>query len=71
MIQISSDPICALIVPTTQQLWVCTTDDQLNVFNSDCYDNPVKYDNPYGACCMVSEEDSILIASAVHYTSGH
>ena len=63
MIHLSSDPICALIVPTTPQLWVCTADDQLNVFNSGCYENPVKYDNPYGACCMASEEDCILIAS--------
>ena len=62
-IQLSGDPICALIVPTTQQLWVCTADDQLNVFSSGCYDNPGKYNNPYGACCMASGEDSILIAS--------
>ena len=62
-IQLSSDPICALIVSATQQLWVGTADDQLNVFNSNCYDNPVKYNNPYGACCMASGKDSILIAS--------
>ena len=62
-IQLSGDPICALIVPTTQRLWVCSADDQLNVFSSGCYDNPRKYDNLYGACCMASGEDSILIAS--------
>jgi len=62
-IQLSGDPIYALVVPATQQLWVCTADDQLNVFNCGHFDNPVKYDNPYGACCMALGKDYILIAS--------
>ena len=64
IIQLDDDPICALLVPTLQQFWMCTTDNQLNVFGTGCYDNrPVKYANPHGACCMATEKDSVLIAS--------
>jgi len=62
-IQLGGDPICALTVPAVKQLWVCTADGQLNVFSCGCYDDPVEHNNPYGASCMASEEDSVFIAS--------
>ena len=69
IIKLHGDPICALLMPTLHQLWVCTTDNQLNVFCTGCYDNlPMKCANPHGACCMATEKDCVLIASgsAVH-----
>jgi len=62
-IQLGGDPICALTVPVIEQLWVCSADGQLNVFSCNCYNNPMKCDNPYGASFMASLEDSVLIAS--------
>jgi len=64
IIHLDGDPICTLLVPTLKQLWVCTSDNQLNVFSTGCYNNlAMKYANPHGACCMATEKDFVLIAS--------
>ena len=56
---------CALLVPTINQLWVCTADSQLVVFNPGCYGNPEKYNipdikNPH---CMTTVNEFVLIAA--------
>lgn len=63
VINLEDDPICALLVPT-DQLWVCTSNKQLNMFNVGNYNNPpIKCPNTYGAYCMATEKDYVLIAS--------
>ena len=56
--------LCALLVPIINQLWVCTTDNKLVIFNSGCYDNHEKYDVPdmKQPCCMATIDDHVLVA---------
>ena len=56
---------CVLLVPTINQLWVCTADGQLHVFNHDCYSNHEKHNipdisNPH---CMTTVNEFVLIAA--------
>ena len=56
---------CVLLVPTINQLWVCTADSQLLVFDAGCYSNHEKYSipgisNPY---CMTTVNEFVLIAA--------
>ena len=56
---------CALLVPTINQLWVCTADGQLLVFDAGCYSNHEKYSipdisNPH---CMTTVNEFVLIAA--------
>ena len=41
-----SEIFCALLVPITNQLWVCTADNKLVIFNPGCYDNYEKHNIP-------------------------
>ena len=55
---------CALLVPTVDQLWACSSYSKLVVFNPGCYGNPEKYNipdisNPH---CMATVNDFVLIA---------
>ena len=56
---------CALLVPTINQLWVCSTDSKLVVFNPGLYGNPEKYSMPdiSNPCCMATVNDAVLIAA--------
>lgn len=56
---------CALLVPTSNQLWMCTADSKLFLFNAGCYDNPEKYNMPDMStpCCMATVNDFVLIAA--------
>ena len=57
---------CALLVPTINQLWVCTANSKLAVFSPGCYgyyDHHEKYDMPDIAkpCCMATMNDYVLV----------
>lgn len=64
-IKTNCDLFCALLVPTINHLWICTSDSKLVVFKPGCYDNPEKYkmsdvSNP---CCMAVVNEFVLVAS--------
>ena len=45
-IDMQSEIFCALLVPIINQLWVCTADNKLVIFNPGCYDNYEKHNIP-------------------------
>ena len=55
---------CALLVPIINQLWMCTADNKLVIFNSGCYDNHEKYDMPdmLQPHCMATVDEIVLVA---------
>ena len=64
-IEMHCEVFCALLVPIINQLWVCTADSELVVFNSGCYDNHKKYNMPDMSqpCCMATVDDYVLVAA--------
>ena len=64
-IEMNCEVLCALLVPTSNQLWVCISNKRLAVFNPGCYDNPKKYDMPDMSqpCCLATVNDFVLIAA--------
>ena len=64
-IQLDCGILCTLLVPTVNQLWACTADSKLTLFNPGCYDNPEKYNtsdisNP---CCIATVNEFVLVAA--------
>lgn len=65
VIEMDCEIFCALLVPTIDQLWTCTADNELIVYNPGCYDNPEKYNIPDVSkpCCMATVNEFVLIAA--------
>lgn len=63
-VKLDCELCCALLVPTSNQLWVCTANSQLAVFSPGCYDHHEKYAMPETAkpCCMATVNDYVLVA---------
>ena len=59
-IDMQSEIFCALLVPITNQLWVCTADNKLVIFNPGCYDNHeiCLISQP---CCMATVDEVVLV----------
>ena len=64
-IAMKCEVLCALLVPTSNQLWVCTSNSRLAVFSPGCYDNPEKHDIPDMSqlCCLATVDDFVVVAS--------
>ena len=65
-IDMQCEIFCALLVPIINQLWVCTADSELAIFNPGCYDNHEKYDMPDMSqpCCMATVDDEVVLVAA-------
>lgn len=64
-IKLGCELFCALLVPTIDQLWVCTANSQLAVFSPGHYDNPEKYNmsDMSKVRCMATLDNVVLVAA--------